>query len=252
MHRQSSLLSRSLEPLVHALWPLFVGWSAAVAVLWWIGDSWIEHLANPGLRTAVAFLVHSADAAWLLLAALNLYLDLAAREGIARARMIALVVFTSALAIAWASAATSYPLGSVVYTGRLGARIGPVPLGWLLLWFVVVLGGRAFLMHLWPRLSHAAISVLAGLVALLTDLSLEPLATKLRLYWFWYATGTTTPTLPLWRNYATWFALAAALAWFAREQKLARARGNTRRPAAVIVIINSVFLTGHVRGLIGN
>jgi len=250
MPRQPSLVFRSLEPLIRALWPIFLGCTAFVTILWWAGDSWLNHITNPGLKAALAFIVRSADAAWLLLGALNLYLELAAREGIARARSVALVVFGAAIAAAWASVITGHPLGHVVYTGQLGARIGPVPLGWLLLWFVVVPGARAFLVHFWPRLSHTAISAATGLVALLTDLNLEPLAVKLRLYWFWYVDGTTTPASPPWSNYVTWFLLATALAWFAREQKIATARTDNLRGPWVIMIVNGVFLLGHLRSLI--
>jgi uncharacterized membrane protein len=230
MSRQPSLLYRSIEPLIQALWPIFLGWSGVMVALWWLGDSCVESVGNPGLRAAVAFIVRSADAAWLLLGALNLYLDLAAREGIARARTVALGIFGVALAIAWASVATAYPLGSVVYTSRLGARLGPVPLGWLLLWFVVVLGGKAFISRVWPKLSHTALSLAVGFVAFLTSFNLDPLAVQ---------------------NYATWFAVSAALAWLIRDQNVAATRSTNRRPALVIVIVNLVFLTGHLRSLIG-
>jgi len=252
MKRHPSHLLHDLEPLVRTLWPIFLFWSAVTAALWWTGEAWIGRIDNPGLRAAVSFIFRSADAVWLLVAALNLYLELAQREGIARARVVSLVVFSVAGAVAWASVATGYPLGSVVYTTQLGARLGVVPLGWPLLWFVIVLGARALITHLRPRMGHAGISFTAGFIALLTDFNLEPLATKFRLYWFWYVPGTTSPAPPPWTNYATWFLVAVALAWFARERQIASTRFGSTRAASIIVITNAVLLTGHLRGLLGH
>jgi uncharacterized membrane protein len=248
--RSPSFLARGLEPVVHALGPLLLVWTAITAGLWWIGDEWIGAISNPGLRAAVAWISSTCDLLWLLLAALNLYLHFVAREGLARARGFAVVIIASAAALAAASTWTGQPLGHVVYTARLGARLGPVPLGWLLLWIVVVLGGRAFVERMLPRASHAAVSVWTGFAALGTAANLEPIATRLRLYWFWYDPATHLPCAPPWQNYAAWLLVPMALGWMLREQLGARGR-RTWESAAILPLFNGLLLLGHLRLALG-
>jgi uncharacterized membrane protein len=247
MLRSPSLLARALEPLISALWLFFLVWSVVVAVLWLGGEKAVAGIGNEGLRAAATVIIKTSDTLWLLLAAANLYLHLAERHGLPRARIVALVIAIGAGGIAACSAATGYPLGSVFYTTRLGMKLGSVPLGWPLLWFVIVIGGRELAAQLFPRVSHGALAVITGGFAVLTDLSLEPIATKFRLFWFWYASGTHLPSPPLWRNYAVWFVATSALAWVIREQKVVSARSPSWRPALVLVVINLLLIEGHLR-----
>ena len=241
------LLARALEPLISAVWLFFVVWSVVVAVLWMGGEQAVPFIANDGLRAAAMVVVKASDTLWLLLAAASLYLNLAAEHGLARARVLALTIVVVAGVIAASSTATDYPLGSVVYTTRLGMKLGPVPLGWPLLWFVVVVGGRELAALIFPRASHAWLALLTGAGGLLMDLNLEAIATKFRLFWFWYVSGTHQPASPLWRNYAVWFIATGALAWLLREPSVAAPRPSSRRPAMVFVIVNLLLLVGHLR-----
>lgn len=247
MLRSPSLLARAIEPLISALWLFFLVWSVIVGVLWLGGEQAVAGIGNEGLRAAATLIVKASDSLWLLLAVANLYLHLAELHGLARARILALMIAIAAVGIAACSAATGYPLGSVFYTTRLGMKLGSVPLGWPLLWIVVVVGGRELAARLFPRASHNALAVITGGFAVLTDLSLEPIATKSRLFWFWYASGTHLPSPPLWRNYAVWFAAASALAWMLREQKLGSVRPPLWRPGLVLVIINLLLIVEHLR-----
>lgn len=248
MPRASSLIARSLEPLLNVLWLLFMVWTAVVAALWISGDQWTSAITNGGLRSAVEVATSAADAVWLVLGAANLYLQLAEMEGLSKARLIGLSIVATAAAIAASSAWSGYPLGSVFYTSRLGWKLGPVPLGWPLLWFITVVGGRELAARLFPRVSHGALAALTGVFAVLTDLNLEPIATKVRLFWFWYEPGThLLPAPPSWRNYATWFVAAGGLAWLIREQRIATARLASWRPALALIVVNVMLLLGHLR-----
>lgn len=251
MRPPPSLLARSLEPLISALWLFFLVWTAIVAVLWLGGSEIVAGIANPGLRSAATLILQASDAIWLVLAAANLYLHLAETEGLARARIIALAIATAAGAIATASAWTGYPLGSVAYTTRLGMKLGPVPFGWPILWFVIVVGSRGLAARILPRASHRILAGFTGGIAFLTDLNLEPVATKVRLYWFWYLSGSHLPSPPPWPNYACWFLVAAALAGLIREQKLASSGSESWRPALIVVVLNAMLLLGHLRAAFG-
>jgi uncharacterized membrane protein len=221
-----------------------------VAVLWTTGldEEQIQAaIGNPGLREALLVVSRAADTLWVLLAAANLYLLLAARVGLATARTWALIAIGTAVLIAFASVRTGWPLGAVLYTTRLGMKLGPVPLGWPLWWFVVVIGGRLLCERLLPRASHLQLALATGAVALSTQINLEPLATKVRLFWFWYASGTRLPAAPLWRNYATWWLAATVLCYLLRERQVAAtAEPPTWRPAQILLAMNAVFLLTHI------
>jgi uncharacterized membrane protein len=243
--RAPPLLARILEPLLTTLWPLFVVWSAVVATLWIAGEQWVPTIGDAGLRAAITLAVRGSDTVWLVLGAANLYLHVAQTEGLLRARLIGLSIGAAALAVAAGSVWKGYPLGAVFFTSRLGLKIGPVPLGWPLLWFITVVGGREVCARIFPRASHAQLAVATGVFAMLTDLNLEPIATKLRFFWFWYAPGTHLAGAASWHTYATWFLVGSALAWLIRDQRIGSARRASLRPAAVPLIVNGMLLLGH-------
>lgn len=246
--RPPSLLARSLEPLVNSLWVLFVVWTVLVVGLWLGGDAAIASINHRDLRAAATLVAGASDALWLVLAAANVYLHLAERNGLTRARVIALTIGLTAASLAACSAWTGYPLGAVFYTVRLGMKLGPVPLGWPLLWLVVVVGGYELAAWAFPRASERLLSGITGGLAVITDLNLEPIATKFRLFWFWYVAGTHQPSPPLWRNTACWFVGVAFLAWLLRERRVGTPPPSNRRPAAIFLILNIVLILGHLRG----
>ncbi len=250
MLRPPSLVVRGLEPLVHALWTFFIVWSVIVAGLWMGGEQAIASITHADLRAAATLLASAADSLWLVLAAANLYLHLAEKEGLARARLITFTIGLTAGGLAACSAWSGYPLGAVFYTTRLGMKLGPVPLGWPLLWFVIIVAGRELAARAFPRVSERALAAITGGLALLTDLNLEPIATKFRLYWFWYAAGSHEPSPVLWRNGATWLVAATALAWLLRDRKVAPLRPLSWRPGLILVIVNVLLLLGHLRSLL--
>lgn len=250
MPRRDSLLTRSLEPLFALLWPLFLVWTAVIAVLWTTGltaEQITTAIANPGFREALLLISRSADVLWLLLAAANLYLALAERAGLATARLWAIVIVATGAVIALVSVRTGWPLGPVIYTTHLGMKLGPMPLGWPVWWFVVVIGGRMLAERLLPRASHLQLALATGALALLTEVNLEPLAWKVRLFWFWYVPGTHLAGHPLWRNYATWWLVATALAFLLRErQVVATAQPPQWRTSLILILMNAVFVLAHI------
>jgi uncharacterized membrane protein len=250
MPPRDTILARSLEPLAALVWPLFIVWTAMTALSWVTGldeERVRAAIANPALREALLVVFRSSDTIWLLLAAANLYVAAAERAGLATTRVWALIVFATAAVIAFASVQTGWPLGPVLYTTRLGMKLGPVPLGWLLWWFVVVIGGRMLAERLLPRASHAKLALATGTLALLTQVNFDPLAWKLRAFWLWDVPGLPSVGLPLWRSYATWWLVPTALAFVLREREVATtARPPTWHAAQILIVMNAIFILTHL------
>jgi uncharacterized membrane protein len=250
MAHRDSILARSIEPLAALSWPLFLVWTAITALSWMSGldeEQVRMAITNPGPREALLVVFRSADTLWMLLAVANLYVAAAERIGLATTRVWALIVFATAAVIAVASVRTGWPLGPVLYTTRLGMKLGPVPLGWLLWWFVVVIGGRMLAERLLPRASHAQLALAAGALALLTQLNFDPIAWKLRAFWLWDVPGLPSAGFPLWRSYVIWLLVPVALAYFLREREVATtAQPPAWRAAQILILMNAVFLLTHI------
>lgn len=250
MLRRGSILARGLEPLAGMVWPVFVGWTCLVALLWISGvdgEPIAAGIANRGLRDALLAIVHAADFVWLLLGAVILYLALAERVGLTTARLWAMIIFATASVIALASVYTGWPLGSIFYTARLGGKLGPLPMGWPLWWFVAVIGSRMLAERCWPRASHHRLAAATGVLAALSQVNLEPLASKVRLFWHWYERGTHLATTNPLSSYLTWWLAATGLAFLLREPRVAaHPRPPSFRPLLVLPLLNAVFLLTHL------
>jgi uncharacterized membrane protein len=251
MAPRDSLLARGLEPFVAGLWTLFVLVSLLVASVWTLGlgeGSVEKAISNPDLRAALVWLLAHSDAAWITLAAANVYLSLAASVGLATSRRWAALILAAVIALAWVSTATGFPLGRIHYGAALGLKLGPVPLGLPLLWFSIIVGSRETLLHFRPRLNHASLAVGVGILALLLDLILEPLAAKWRGFWFWSGASPTLPPVfepPLVASMA-WAALAALLTLVLREREvIASAQKRPWQPMITLAIFSGVFLATH-------
>ncbi len=260
MRSSPSLLSRALEPLAAGLWIVFVLVSIVVGVIWaWGIDD--AHLAgwvlNRDLLATLQWLLRQMDFLWITLAAANSYLCLAQREGLDTARRAIMTVLVAVTALGWVSAGTGVPLGPIRYGLPLGpiviggvrvAQFGPVPLGLPLFWFAIVVCSRDSLLRLFPRRSHVQIAVGTALLALLTDFSLEPLAAKLRGFWFW---RSGTPTVPPvfdapFTGCLAWGLLAGLVAFGLRERRVFPCRNSQSwQPAMTLVIFHIVFLAAH-------
>lgn len=250
MPRRDSLLARWLEPLASTLWYLLLVWTALVAAVW-VGGISADHIVgwvqNPGLRAALVLSLGIVDPLWFTLAAVNVYLSLAEAEGIGTARRWAAIVICGVAAILACSAWTGLPLGSALYSRNLGVKLGPVPIALPLLWFTVLIGGRELLLRVFPRASHAQVALGTGVVAFLTAVNLDPLATRVRLFWFWYERETHLPTATPIQSYLTWLVAGTALAFALRERDVLIGAGKRPlKPVVALALLNAIFLATHL------
>lgn len=252
MASRPPVLARSLEPLAASVWAFFLLLSVLVAGVWscGIGDSdlarWVRHA---DLLNALLWCLGHLDLAWIILAAANVYWCVAAREGLGQARRWALILLATIIALAWVSARTGFPLGPIEYGRPLGMKIGPVPIGLTLFWLAAIFGAREGLMLLCPRWSHWQIALGTGLLGLLTDLNLEPVAAKLRGFWFWRAAIPGEPPVfdaPL-TGSLIWGIVAMLLTFSFRELEVVRSvKIRSRKPAITLAIMQAVCLAAHL------
>jgi uncharacterized membrane protein len=241
------LFVRWLHPLKGGLWFLFLLWTAGIAIVWSgnIGDRQLERaIGNTDLRLTLEWLIRIGDIVWITLAAINIHGSIAKSEGLRTARRWALIVCCGGMAVAALSVLTGYPLGPIRYGTALGMKLGPVPWGVPLLWFVLVIGARVTALRVFPRAGNAWAAIAAGALVLLTDFNLEPAAAKLRGFWFWLADPPSSP--PIFRppliNYGAWFVSGALLAWMLREDRvIANSRSRSWKPVIVFGLLNAVF-----------
>jgi len=241
-------LVRWLHPLKGGLWLLFLLWSAGIAVIWtWnIGDRQLARaIGNTDLRLTLEWLTRIGDIAWITLAAINVHGSIAGSEGLRTARRWALIACGGGLAVAAVSVLAGFPLGPIRFGTALGMKLGPVPWGVPVLWFVLVIGARAAALRAFPRAGNAWVAMAAGALISLTDFNLEPAAAKLRGFWFWLADPPSLPPIfdPPMMNYGVWFVCGTLIAWTLREDRAAPdLRSHSWKPVIVFALFNAVFL----------
>lgn len=239
---------RWLHPLKGGFWLLFLLWTAGIAVLWTgnIGDRQIERaIGNTDLRLTLEWLTRIGDIAWITLAAINVHGSIAESEGLRAARRWALIVCGGGLMVSAVSVLAGYPLGAIRYGTALGMKLGPVPWGVPLLWFVLVIGGRAAVLRAFPRAGNAWVAVATGALIALTDFNLEPAAAKLRGFWSWLANPPSLPPIfdPPRMNYGAWFVFGTLLAWMLREDRVVPdSQSRSWKPVIIFALFNAVFL----------
>jgi uncharacterized membrane protein len=264
MRSSPSLLARALEPVAAGLWVFFVIVSLLEGTIWafGLGDGQLAGVVpNHDLFLALQWLLQHLDLLWITLAAANAYLCLAGREGVNTARRWGMIILLAVVALAWISTKAGFPLGPIEYSRALlvrlelgprlalETRLGPVPVGLPLFWFAVIIGAREGLLRVFPRWSHFRVALGTGLLALLTDFSLEPLASKLRGFWFWRSGTPTLPPVfdaPL-TGCLAWGLMAGLIAYGLRERTAAATvRPRSWQPAMALVIFHAVFLAAHL------
>ncbi len=248
MRPRPSLLARWLEPIASGLWIFFLLVTVAIAAVWscGIGDATLEKwVTSPDLRAALLWLNTIGDFAWITLAAINVYLCLAEEEGLPTARRWTLIIVGGVLAIGF----SRFPLGAIQYGRQLGVEIGDVPLGLALFWFAAIIGGRETMLRFFPRFSHGEVALGTGILAFLTDLNLEPIAAKVRAFWFWRASSPTLPPIfdPPLTNSVVWGVAAGVLAVFLREENVAASvQPRSWKPVVTFAIFQAVLLAAHL------
>lgn len=256
MGSRPSTLGRWLEPFVSGLWFVFLIWTAWMACVWSlpIGDAALARwIGNRDLRAVLEGLIRIGDIAWITLAATSVHLWLAETEGLATARRWALIVGGGTAVLGACSVRSGFPLGAIQYSNQLGMKLGPVPIGLPLLWFTMVVGARQTVLLCWPGAGQVPLALATGGLALITDVNLEPVAAKLRAFWFWRAQSPDLPPYfsPPWANYAAWFLAASVLTFALREERVAVNAGRDfHRPIAVFLLLNAVFLAANLGRLL--
>jgi uncharacterized membrane protein len=245
----SKAVARWLEPFAAGLWIVFILWTLGVACVWLggIGGAELQSgVANPDLRGALDWTLSSLDGLWMLLAAANVYVPLASEEGLKTVRFRAVIVVAAAWLVAALSARAGFPLGPVAYTERLGMTLGAVPFGLPFLWLTLILGARSAASRLAPRASHLAVSLCTGGLVLLSDLNLEPIAWKVRVWWLWYPRRLSVSAWPPVSSCLTWLVVSSALAFAFRQlEPSRRPTAPSLRPAVVFAVVNALFLLAH-------
>jgi hypothetical protein len=258
---------RFLQPLAASLWVWFLVWTALVALVWVTGfgeqnaAEWASHRflselqqaqgAEPGLLSPLLTILRLLDPLWIVLAAINAYASLIWERGLATARRWAAILLASGLVANLLLNA----LTALRFTGALGMHLahGRISLGWILLWATVILGARELARLIFPRASHTQTGLLAGVFAVATAANLEPVATKLRVFWLWNPGRVQGPNEAPLLVYALWLIGTSALAYFFRAPEVVRTRAATpRRAAATLLILNAlclgVLLAARLRG----
>jgi putative membrane protein len=252
MFRIEQQKKTAFRKMTRGFWLGFLVWSTIGAVVMFLGLS-VPDLVDAQKQPALVILLdhfdRHADAVWMALAAATLVALLVPCWGfsVTLRSLLCIAVVTGILETI--GVLSGFPFGDYAYTDRYGLRLfGVLPLAIPLAWFVVVAGGGAVVFLLMPDLSRWKRACSVALLAVLTDLNLEPIAWKLRGYWIWYPDATDPPVHPPLSNYMAWFVIAFAMAlWLPRFE-------SARRPSSRIVwlflILNGVLLAGHLGMLV--
>ena len=257
--------SRVFEPLITIAWVFFLVASAWLAAVWALGinQHWLqvpiqggeygsEHVIDGpppphlGLRQALLLLARNAELIWLALALIQLHLVVVSKQGVNTGRTWLGIALGGSFLLASATSSFGLPFGHMHFTQVLGAKFLAVPLGWLLLWCVLLLSAREGVLRLRPRWSHTAATTAAAALVLLTLLNLGPIAREMRAWWFWYGGSLAQEVSPpAWLPVA-WFAAAWVLEWLLRETNVAAAaKPRSWRPLVIVLLLNVSALITH-------
>ena len=251
-----STLSRSLEPLAAALWGIFLAWTILLGAVWvgGVDAAWLEaSVANTDLRTAATALVQSVVPAWLALAVVNMHLALTHAEGLRTARRWLFLTLAAALLLGMVARAAEMPFGPFDFKDSLGPRLAGVPVGWLLLWFVLVAGARELVLWVRPRLSHRVTAIAGAVLALITLANLHPLVMQGREgFRFWLFGRIEVPAALPWYAPMSALLFAFGLGWLMREMRLlGGTHHRSRRAAVVFLLLNGLLLAANVGRWVG-
>jgi hypothetical protein len=136
------------------------------------------------------------------------------------------------------SAWTTWPMGAVHFTGRLGFKLGPVPIGWLLLIYVLATGAHRLAETLARSASHFTVSIFAGVLVAAAIVPLSLAAWKIRAWLIWYPGVVPAPATPPIQCVVTFLLLGFSLAWLSRDASVVRSSASEPgKPVAIFVII---------------
>jgi hypothetical protein len=228
------------------LWPLYLVWSGCLVAVWTLGIGEVElqsAVAHPDLRAALQAVLRLIDPLWITLGFYHIYGALVLQAGISRARRWIGAGLLVCVLISWISSSTSWPLGPVHFTERLGKRFGPVPLCLPLLWLTLFLGARATAARLLSGALPKAVPALTAALACASGLLIDPVAWKQRSWWLWYPADVHAPAAAPWTAPVTFFAASYLAATVMRGSARAIApRRETSIPIVVFAVVQAAFL----------
>lgn len=182
-----------------------------------------------------------ADLIWLIAAAINLHLINSQSYGLKTARRWLLIVIAGSFAAGFVNQFWGVLFGQIRFHKAFGAGLLGVPVGWLLLWTIVIFGARSLASWIAPRASHVHLALLSAAFAMATMLNVQPLAVVYRNWWTVFPSGDTF-VLPAW---IVWFVIPAVLAFFLREPSIQKP-GQKRRGAIILPVFNLCALLARV------
>lgn len=245
-----SIVARSLEPLAASLWGLFLAWTALLAVAWVgaVDEFWLKaNVSNAGLRDALVMLFKSAMPAWIALGVANVHLTVSREEGLKTARRWLRFVLGLSFLLGVIAANTDVLFGRAYFSAGLGVRLVGVPVGWALLWVLVLIGARELVLWLRPRTGHGATALTGGALVALTFVNLEPLAHRFT-WWFWRRDKFTVATSLPWHFMLVLLVFAVALGWLLREINIVpRTQRRSHRAAVIFLLLNALAIAAHLR-----
>ncbi len=231
-------------------WLLFLIWSAVGVIVmpWNPGPADVATLVQDGAarNVALAFL-RTADAIWILFAAVVTYFWMIRHDGLSAARVQALIVLAGSGVIEWIGHTTGWPFGPYKYTENFGPRLGGVlPLSIPLAWLIIVVNTAALFRYTPLAKSRLLLALAVGAAATLVDFNLEPVAWHVREYWIWYPDNPAPPPLPPWQNYASWFVVAAVLTALLPALRARPPEGAWKGPLTVLALVNGLVGLSHL------
>jgi uncharacterized membrane protein len=239
-------------------------WSLAVVASVWLALVWLGPInastlgfsqtpdaplpSNFELRKAVLMLASNADLIWIFVALVNLHVGVMRVSGLATARAWLGLAAGSAAFIGLLNMRTQIPLGGMSFGDGLGAKFLGVAVGWPLFWGMLMIAAREAVIWARPRISHAAASFGAAVVALVTIANLEPGARHMRGWWDWFIDLPRNPSGVHPSAWATCFLWPWLMLFLMRENDVVSgATPRTARPAILLGVLNAVALIARFR-----
>lgn len=205
------LLGRGLRP--GPVRTLYLGLIAFLLFLFPFGLVFIAGRVLPAQFSWTASII-------IVLTAIATLLSQFRYESPARALGTFLVLAGILFLVEFAGMTTGFPFGRYVYTDALGGLVAGVPVAMAFAWYGTVVNSWHIARRITASGTRVSVWVIAGVGGLLTvllDLALEPMAALVTRYWVWE--GDRVPL----QNYAAWFVIAF-LATFTLESRRDRSR----------------------------
>ncbi len=230
----------------HVIWRVFLIWTCIglFVMPWNPGLREISQLtANPAQQSFLIEFLRNADAIWIFLAAMTVYFWMIRMEGLGNARIQAAIIMFGSTVVEWVGHETGLPFGPYLYTANFGPRLaGVLPLAIPLAWLVIVICAVAIMRRTPLAGNRLAVATGAAFIATLTDLNLEPVAWKVRMYWLWYPGQDNAPAWPPIQNYVSWFVLSFVFVLVLPGIRSGLGGKSWHRPAMVIALINLLLI----------